>query len=50
MTMTTKQDMVDQGWNLGVEYPDDGPDVVDEDWLSGASCNTDDPEECEACQ
>lgn len=25
-------------------------DVVDEDWLNGVSCNTDDPEECEACQ
>lgn len=25
-------------------------DVVDEDWLSGVSCNPDAPEECESCQ
>lgn len=26
------------------------PDVVDEDWLAGVSCNPDAPEECESCQ
>lgn len=25
-------------------------DVVDEDWLSGVSCNPNAPEECESCQ
>lgn len=25
-------------------------DVVDEDWLTGVSCNTEAPEECESCQ
>jgi hypothetical protein len=25
-------------------------DVVDEDWLAGATCNPNAPEECESCQ
>jgi len=29
---------------------DEDVDVVDEDWLSGVSCNPDAPEECESCQ
>lgn len=32
------------------DLQDDKTDVVDEDWLKGVSCNTDSPEECEACQ
>ena len=42
----TKQDMVDQGWNLDIEFPDDG----EEDFLTGKTCNPDAPEECESCQ
>ena len=42
--LTTRQEMVDQGWNLDIELPDD------EDWLSGKTCNPDAPEECESCQ
>lgn len=30
--------------------PQCAPDVVDEDWLTGVSCNSDSPEECESCQ
>ncbi len=44
----TKQEMIDAGLSLDIELPEE--DVVDEDWLNGVSCNTDDPEECEACQ
>ena len=29
---------------------EDETDVVDEDWLSGVSCNPAAPEECESCQ
>lgn len=25
-------------------------DVVDEDWLTGVTCNPDEPELCESCQ
>ncbi|UMO76469.1 hypothetical protein DNAM_420 [Pseudomonas phage BroderSalsa] len=25
-------------------------DVVDEDWLAGVSCNSEEPEMCESCQ
>ena len=32
------------------EYYWEETDVVDEDWLSGVSCNPDAPEECESCQ
>lgn len=58
----TKQDMIDAGLNLDVEFSEttiewaaamdefEPIDVVDEDWLSGVSCNSDSPEECEACQ
>lgn len=42
----TPNDMVEAGLTLDVEMPD----VVDEDWLAGVSCNTDAPEECESCQ
>lgn len=31
-------------------YDEQETDVVDEDWLSGVSCNPNAPEECESCQ
>lgn len=43
-----KQDMIEAGFTLDIEFPD--MDVVDEDWLSGVSCNPDEPEMCESCQ
>ena len=42
----TRQEMVEEGWNMDIEFPDDS----EEDWLSGKVCNTDAPEECESCQ
>lgn len=44
----TIEEMVEQGMALDIEFPD--MDVVDEDWLSGVSCNPDEPEMCESCQ
>ena len=43
-----KQDMIEAGFTLDIELPE--MDVVDEDWLSGVSCNPDEPEMCESCQ
>lgn len=45
----TKQDMIDAGLSLDIELPAE-LDVVDEDWLSGVSCNMEEPELCESCQ
>lgn len=47
----TKQDMIDQGLNLDVELPEEDPWAIDDtvDWLDGAVCNPDAPEECESC-
>lgn len=42
-------DDLDLNWG-GIGVAEEVVDVVDEDWLSGVSCNTDNPEECEACQ
>lgn len=44
----TREEMIEAGLALDIELPE--IDVVDEDWLSGISCNTENPEECEACQ
>ncbi|AGH62718.1 hypothetical protein [Pseudomonas tolaasii] len=44
----TREEMIEEGLALDIEFPD--LDVVDEDWLSGVSCNTESPEECESCQ
>lgn len=44
--MMTRQDMVEAGWNMDIEFPDDGED----DFLLGKTCNPDAPEECESCQ
>lgn len=44
----TREEMIEQGLALDIEFPD--MDVVDEDWLSGVSCNPDEPEMCESCQ
>lgn len=45
----TDQEMIDLGLALDIEDPERF-DAVDEDWLAGVSCNTDNPEECESCQ
>ncbi len=45
----TTQEMIDSGLALDIEDPAQF-DAVDEDWLSGVSCNSETPEECEACQ
>ena len=44
--------MVDGDVDWGNEQLPEEPevDVVDEDWLSGVTCNPDAPEECESCQ
>lgn len=44
----SKQDMIDQGMALDIEFPDE-PVVAEDDWELGPACGLD-PEVCESCQ